>query len=178
MKESGSAAATSSTFQRTPDFPSSPSFYPHFGAILDLRSTLAIGVITAFRSKVPTTPVMATTSKAAVASGADVGEALRRRNVAATQPAAQQVVQVEDKKKLQKKVSPRHWFTFSPRSRLASPLSDIQLTTLPYCRRLPYFRPSMIGNGSLPPSSSPSSPSSPGSTRLGSPPSSHGTRHS
>jgi dolichyl-phosphate-mannose-protein mannosyltransferase len=47
---------------------------------------------------------MATTGNAAVASGAEYGDALRRRNVAAAQPASQPIVQVEDKKKLQKKV--------------------------------------------------------------------------
>ena len=47
---------------------------------------------------------MATTDKAAVATGAEVGDSLRRRNVAASQPAPQHIVQVDDKKKLQKKV--------------------------------------------------------------------------
>jgi hypothetical protein len=47
---------------------------------------------------------MATTGKATVATGADVGEALRRRNFASAQPAPQPIVQVEDKKKTQKKV--------------------------------------------------------------------------
>lgn len=47
---------------------------------------------------------MATTSNAAVATGAEHGESLRRRNVATPQAAPQQIVQVEDKKKLQKKV--------------------------------------------------------------------------
>ncbi len=48
---------------------------------------------------------MATPGDAAVATGAEYGDPLRRRNVAAAQyTPPQQFVQVEDKKKLQKKV--------------------------------------------------------------------------
>jgi hypothetical protein len=48
---------------------------------------------------------MSTNDKAAVASGADVGDALRKRNVPGAQPVPAQVqVQPEDKKKTLKKV--------------------------------------------------------------------------
>lgn len=42
--------------------------------------------------------------KPVVASGVDAGDAARRRNVAAPQPAAAQPVETDDKKKAQKKV--------------------------------------------------------------------------
>ncbi|MDA4133633.1 MAG: hypothetical protein OK454_11010 [Thaumarchaeota archaeon] len=62
---------------------------------------------------------MAATDKAAVASGADVGDAARRRNVpAAGQPAPAGQVEVDDKKKAAKKVCPAVYTpTLGPKAR-------------------------------------------------------------
>jgi hypothetical protein len=75
---------------------------------------------------------MAATDKAAVATGADAGDALRRRNLALTQPTSAQIVQQEeDNKKIQKKVR-MAGTTLTPTLTIgcAYELSNIMLTNL------------------------------------------------
>lgn len=75
---------------------------------------------------------MAATDKAAVATGADAGDGLRRRNLALTQPTSAQIVQQEeDNKKTQKKVRMTDTTILTLSIGCIYELSNIMLTIFP-----------------------------------------------